>query len=192
MKIGSIQSLAAIPCGAKVILPYREEKEMIIRKIELGDAENFLEMQLALDKETKFMMFEPGERPNDVNRVRGMIQREEAANNLMLVAEIDSKIVGFLSVQRGIPNRIKHSAYIVVGVCETYQRQGIGTRFFEELEFWAKNNEVARLELTVMCHNSGAKHLYEKNGFVIEGTKKNSLLVDDKYVDEYYMAKFFK
>ena len=36
-----------------------------------------------------------------------------------------------------------------------------------------------------------AKHLYEKNGFEIEGIKKKSMLVDGVYVDEFYMAKLY-
>jgi len=46
--------------------------------------------------------------------------------------------------------------------------------------------------LTVVCENDIAKHLYEKNGFEIEGIKKKSMYIDKKYVDEYYMAKIFE
>jgi RimJ/RimL family protein N-acetyltransferase len=42
-----------------------------------------------------------------------------------------------------------------------------------------------------MYPNTSAKHLYEKNGFNVEGIKKNSMIVDGKYVDEYYMAKLY-
>ena len=40
-----------------------------------------------------------------------------------------------------------------------------------------------------MTHNLNAIKLYEKVGFIKEGVKKNSLLVDGNYVDEYYMGK---
>ena len=46
-----------------------------------------------------------------------------------------------------------------------------------------------RLELTVMVHNTAAVGLYHKLGFGIEGTRKDSLLVNGAYVDEYAMAK---
>jgi len=42
-----------------------------------------------------------------------------------------------------------------------------------------------------MCPNTIARHLYEKNGFIIEGVKKNAMLVNKEYVDEYYMAKLY-
>jgi len=40
-----------------------------------------------------------------------------------------------------------------------------------------------------MCCNERGRHLYEKNGFVVEGIKKNAMIVDGAYTDEYYMAK---
>lgn len=54
---------------------------------------------------------------------------------------------------------------------------------------WAKENAIKRLELTVICTNIVAKQLYEQKGFVVEGTKKNAMLIDGDYVDEFYMAK---
>jgi RimJ/RimL family protein N-acetyltransferase len=79
--------------------------------------------------------------------------------------------------------------YIVVGVLQAYSGQGIGTRLFREVEKWAREQELHRLELTVMTHNERAIHLYKKMGFEIEGTKRDSICVDGTYVDEYYMAK---
>lgn len=164
---------------------------MVIRKIKEHDAEEFLRMLLALDKETKNMMMEPDERSNDVNRIKAMIEQAQSGKAFLIVAEDNNEIVGFLSAQRGIPKRISHSAYIVIGIRSAYQNQGIGTQFFIALEKWAIENKLARLELTVMCHNAAAIHLYKNNGFEIEGIKKNSIIVDGKYVDEYYMAKLF-
>jgi RimJ/RimL family protein N-acetyltransferase len=160
-----------------------------IREIRTDDAEAFWHMQFELDKETKYMMYEPYERTMNLKLISDLIQAAVDNNNLMLVAESDNTIVGFLSAQRGKPNRIKHTAYIVVGIRKVYQGRGIGKEFFKKLELWARQNNVTRLELTVMCPNNIAKHLYEKNGFVVEGIKKKAMLVDGEYIDEYYMAK---
>lgn len=61
-----------------------------------------------------------------------------------------------------------------------------------ELDKWTRENNLTRLELTVVSSNIVAKHLYEKNGFEIEGTRKNAMIIDGKYVDEYYMAKLYE
>jgi RimJ/RimL family protein N-acetyltransferase len=42
---------------------------------------------------------------------------------------------------------------------------------------------LQRIELTVLEDNSRAKHVYEKNGFVYEGRKRNAVFKDGKFVD---------
>lgn len=164
---------------------------MEIRKIRVDDDRDYLDMLLNLDKETKNMMFEPGERPQDINIAKGIIEKSIKGDNLVLVAIDAKKIVGFLSAQRGGPRRINHSAYIVTGIREKYRGKGIGSKLFFELDNWSRENSITRLELSVICSNLVAKHLYEKNGFEIEGVKKNAMIIDGEYVDEYYMAKLY-
>ena len=165
---------------------------MKIRRCEINDADNMLKMLLELDKETEYMLFEADERPNDINRVKAMINQSINGDNLLLIATEDDNIIGFLSAQRGIIRKIKHTAYIVVGIREKFRGKGIGKKLFCELDLWAKENNISRVELTVMCPNSMAKQLYEKNGFEVEGTKRNSIFMNGKYIDEYYMSKIYK
>ena len=164
---------------------------MKIREIEIKDADAFSKMQYELDKETKFMMFEPGERKKDLKRMELWIQRIKEKSDLLLIAENNGEIIGFIMAQRGMNHRIQHRAYIVVGVRTKFQGRGIGTKFFEKLNQWALKQQLRRLELTVMITNVGAKKLYEKSGFVMEGIKKDSMYVEGEYIDEYYMAKIF-
>lgn len=164
---------------------------MEIRKIQMKDADNYLDMLLNLDNETKFMMFEPGERSTDINIAKNIIKKSIKGDNLVLVATYDKNIIGFLSVRRGVPKRIKHTAYIVVGIREKFRGKGIGSKLFSELDIWVRENNITRLELSVICSNTVAKHLYEKNGFEIEGIKKNAMIINDKYVDEFSMAKLY-
>jgi len=60
---------------------------------------------------------------------------------------------------------------------------------FRALEAWADSHDLHRLELTVMCHNERAVRLYQNLGYKIEGIRQDSLWVNGRYVDEYYMAK---
>ena len=60
---------------------------------------------------------------------------------------------------------------------------------FKMLDEWALSNEITRLELTVAAENINAVNLYTKMGFIKEGIKKNSLIIDGKYMDEFYMSK---
>ena len=110
-------------------------------------------------------------------------------NDFLQVAIDNQKIVGYIRAERGKFNRIRHTAYIVVGILKDYRGKGIGTSFFEKLNCWATENGIKRLELTVECHNETARHLYEKSGFKIEGTRKKSMFVNGSFVNEFYMAK---
>lgn len=163
---------------------------MQIRKISENDSENYIELCKRLDRETKFMMLEPDERTANVQQQRDAFNSLLAAGNRMVfVAEDDGNLVGYLGAYGGEFRRNKHKAYIVVGILRQHAGKGVGTSLFTHMEKWAREIGVRRLELTVMVHNEAGLALYKKAGFTIEGTARDSMLVDGKYVDEYYMAK---
>lgn len=165
---------------------------IVCREIEEKDSQAYWDFLNFLDEETAYMMYEPGERRQRTNardleeHIRKTVIQGE---DLLIVAEAGSKIVGFLRAERGEFNRIHHTAYVVVGILKEYCGKGIGTTFFKRLETWAKENGILRLKLTVECPNQAAKRLYEKNGFEVEGRRRRSMLVNGEYVDEYYMSK---
>ncbi|MNO50306.1 putative acetyltransferase YhhY [compost metagenome] len=154
------------------------------------DAEELLRLQHQLDQESQFMLLEPDERQSSLNQVKEMIEGSSSADHSILIgAEVDHQLIGFMSVRGGSVRRNRHNAYIVIGILKQYQGKGIGAGLFREMDAWARNTEIARLELTVMTHNERAIALYLKNGFEIEGTKRKSLVIDGQWVDEYYMSK---
>ena len=161
---------------------------MEIRKLIYTDAKDFYDCLKIIDSETDFMMFEPDERVWNEEKI---IKNLKDENNLILGVVEDGKIVGFLSANRGAFRRIKHTAYVVIGIQKNYCNKKIGTKLFQKLDEWAIQNEIIRLELTVECENKLAIRLYEKSGFTIEGIKKKTMYVNGKYVDEYMMSKIF-
>ncbi|GLI55932.1 GCN5 family N-acetyltransferase [Propionigenium maris DSM 9537] len=164
---------------------------MKIRQIEAGDAEKFLRMLKKLDSETEFMMYEPGERRTTLEEQREIIERVQKNGDPVFLVENEEEIVGFLGGRRGTFNRVKHTVYIAMGIVEGYRGQGIGRKLMEQLDRWNVENDISRSELTVMCHNERAVSLYEGMGYQIEGRRKKSLLVDGRFVDEYYMGKTY-
>ncbi len=161
---------------------------MKIRRIDIGDVQEFWQLQKQLDNETKFMMFEPDERKFNLGRAVGAIARMD----FLIGAEENGKLVGFLSAQCGKPQRIKHQAYIVVGILQEFQHQGLGQQFFTQLDEWATTHEIKRLELTTMITNAPAIALYQKNGFSIEGVRRQSMQIGGEFIDEFYMGKIFE
>ena len=164
-----------------------------IREIRVDDAERFLKLCLQLDQETKFMLYEPGERTTTAEEQRERIQSIlSEAGSTILVAEDQGELVGYLAVFGGQANRTKHVGYIVVGITQAYSGKGKGTRLFQTAEVWRAQTELTKFELTVMIPNERAVALYKKVGFEVEGVKRNSIRVDGNYVDEYYMGKIFE
>ena len=162
---------------------------MNIRMITSGEAQPFLELNHRLDRETKFMLLEPGERTTTVDLMQDRIEHTlEQDNEAVFVVEVENTLVGYASVIGGRINRTKHKASVVAGILQEYTGKGIGGRLLDTLVRWAKESPLRRLELTVMTHNERAVALYKKYGFEIEGTQKSALLVDGVLVDEYAMA----
>ena len=163
---------------------------MNIRQIQESDAASFLVMQHQLDEQSPYMLYTPGERQTTVSQTQKRIQGVNEAGDLLLVVfDEDNHALGYLQAVRGGTEKIRHSAYIVVGLLHQIQRQGIGTQLFQKLERWARHEQIRRLELTVITQNEGGVRLYQKAGFEIEGTKKQAIYQNGCYLDEYYMAK---
>ncbi len=161
-----------------------------VRFITGEDAEAFLQLCLQLDSESDFMLLEPGERRTTVEEQRLHIHDIlSTENQAIFVAEHQGKLVGYLAALGGRYRRNRHVAQVIVAVLQPFWRQGIGTGLFTEMERWAWQHGLHRLELTVITHNEAALALYRKMGFQIEGTRRHALLIDGVYVDEYYMAK---
>lgn len=110
-------------------------------------------------------------------------------NSTIFVAGENGKLIGYLFVLGGSVKRTKHSAYLVMGILQEYRGQGIGTKLFDKATNWASKHKISRLELTVVTNNESGVALYKKCGFEIEGTKRNSLMINDRAYDEYYMSK---
>jgi RimJ/RimL family protein N-acetyltransferase len=163
---------------------------MIIRAATIDDAEQLLSLQNQLDNETTFMLYEPGERNRTLEeQTRYIKQHLDEQHSTILLAEHEQRLVGYLSATGASLQRIRHTVYIVIGILQAFTGQGIGTQLFVQLEQWARQQQIHRLELTVMTNNQAGIALYKKMGFTIEGLRKDACVVNNTYVDEYYMAK---
>lgn len=163
---------------------------MRVREAVLADATKLAELIQHVESSAEYMLWEAGERTIKPESQQKMIERlQETENSTILVAEHDGKLLGYLFAIGGNARKNRHAVYIVIGIHEHSRGRGIGTLLFQELDLWAKRQGVHRLELTVVKKNTAGLSLYQKAGFEIEGTKKDSLYINGQYVDEYYMAK---
>jgi RimJ/RimL family protein N-acetyltransferase/pimeloyl-ACP methyl ester carboxylesterase len=154
------------------------------------DASALHALFLALDVETKFMLFEPDERPVDPGNLAETIETRDANDGGAFFIALDGDdLIGFVSVTRYSRRRTRHGAMVAMGVRDAYTGRGIGRRLLESVDGWARSVGVRRLALTVMEHNARAIGLYERCGYVVEGRERDSLIVDGVFVDLIAMAK---
>ncbi len=113
-------------------------------------------------------------------------------NHVILIAEINSKIVGMLDFANGRCQRIAHTGEFGMSVESSARNQGIGSLLLQALIEWAtENRTIEKIGLNVHSNNERAIALYKKMGFEIEGTRKRDLKYGDgQYVDTVVMRRF--
>ena len=164
---------------------------MKIRQTETNDAEAMLSLNMKLDTESDFMLFEPSERDQSVELQAGFIKRALSQNNIIwLVAEAgDGALQGYCVISGKTQRRVKHVGNLVIGVARQYWSQGVGFSLLSAIIEQSQELGFTRLELSVRSDNQRAIALYKKVGFVEEGERKSSLNIAGKYFNELYMAK---
>ncbi|MBS4197083.1 GNAT family N-acetyltransferase [Lederbergia citri] len=111
---------------------------------------------------------------------------------LLLVAEVNSKIIGILSFHLSPLKRLSHQGIFGMSVQEEFANNGIGSSLIRELLAWAKTDQrVEKISLEVFSNNERAIHLYKKLGFTEEGRFKKQVKLDvNEYLDDIVMSKF--
>ena len=117
------------------------------------------------------------------------------AQHVQLVAEVRSdtdtfEVVGHMGLQSMPQQRRAHVAALGISLHDDWQGRGIGSAMLatalDRADRWMN---VLRIELTVFKANDVAIALYERHGFVVEGTHRGYALRDGVYADAYSMAR---
>jgi len=108
----------------------------------------------------------------------------------LLVALADGEVVGNCGIHTTTNPRRAHAATIGLVVHGNWHGRGVGSALLKEAISLADNwLHLLRLELTVFTDNLAAIKLYQKFGFVIEGTHIGHALRDGQFVDGHSMAR---
>ena len=115
----------------------------------------------------------------------------ESKNLAQYYAVDNEHVIGWCDI---IPKPFEgrdHVGILGMGILKEYRNKGIGTKLLLITMNHAKKiNGIEKVELEVFKSNINAIKLYEKNGFVIEGERKNSRKLDGIYDNEILMGKF--
>jgi putative acetyltransferase len=107
-----------------------------------------------------------------------------------LVSEVDGRVVGNLGLHLETAARRRHCGSIGMGVHDDFQGRGVGSALMAAMISLADNwLNLRRIDLSVYVDNAPAIHLYEKFGFLIEGTARDFAFRNGVYIDAHMMAR---
>ncbi|MFT4539311.1 MAG: putative acetyltransferase [Planctomycetota bacterium] len=113
-------------------------------------------------------------------------------HNLVAMLDEPKKVVGMVGLHP-FEGRRAHVAGLGMFVHDDHQNQGIGGHLMQAALDLADNwLNLRRLELTVHTDNKHAVHLYDKFGFVKEGTFVDYAIRDGEFIDAHTMARVRK
>lgn len=108
----------------------------------------------------------------------------------MLVAIVDERVVGYLSLNRYTKDRRTHAGHLLIVVHEDFQGRGVGSQLMiSAIDISDNWLALLRIDLTVYTDNERAIALYRKFGFQLEGTQIASALRDGQFINEHIMGR---
>lgn len=118
-----------------------------------------------IERETWWPHVSPGE-------YRGRPFFAETRPEEVLVAVLEGAVVGYLSLRP--PTPLASNAHVLtvsgLAVSPRAHRRGVGGELLAAAERYAAERKVERLTLRVLSVNDGARALYERHGYEVEGT----------------------
>ncbi|MDO5734478.1 MAG: GNAT family N-acetyltransferase [Eubacteriales bacterium] len=151
-----------------------------IREIQVKDAAEMLEYLKAIMGESDFLNSYPEEInitvEEEVKMIKGFNKSE---NTLMLVVEMDRRLIANATITRLRRQKMRHRGNIALAVRKEFWNLGIGKKLLQCLEDYAKELELSQLELDYFSGNERARALYEKSGFIQVGEIPNAYILRD-------------
>jgi GNAT superfamily N-acetyltransferase len=131
-----------------------------------------------------------------VNHLGEALEREDDADVVRLVVEVDGLVVGSADVELRSPNpssilRPGRAASVGMAVLEGHRGVGIGSRLIEAAETWARERGATLMLLDASAANVGALRFYERrHGYRLRGVLLTKQLeADVREADPYAPLK---
>jgi RimJ/RimL family protein N-acetyltransferase len=162
--------------------------EFVVRRATPADAAALVELGRVVSSEPEGWLITDSEWRNvtDERRYLRAIRRSEDA--AVFVAEVDTGVVGRLSLARDSHPASRHVADLGLMVAPGQRRRGIGRALLVRAVEWARGAGVEKLELHVFPHNEPAIRLYDGFGFEREGLRQAHYRRGGELVDAVLMA----
>lgn len=166
---------------------------MIIRSVEVKDAEKILEYTKIVGNESNNLLF--GSEGIGLNVDQEVKVLESIINHpkqIMIVAIANDEIVGLANLSGQTRERIAHQARLAISVRKDYWGKGISSQLMNSLINFAKEIQIEVITLEVFSNNIRGIKLYEKFGFEHIGEFKKFAKINGEFVDAKLMNLYLK
>ncbi|RZU19628.1 ribosomal protein S18 acetylase RimI-like enzyme [Kribbella rubisoli] len=108
-----------------------------------------------------------------------------------LVAEYDGEVVGYLRLQNKYPFPEGAGVLTINGLATapTARRLGVGSALLDAATAEGRLRGARKISLHVHSTNAAARRLYERHGYIVEGTHPNEFLIEGDLIAALDMAK---
>ncbi len=165
----------------------------MIRTAVEADANSLVVLGARLAEHDPFLVVTGFDPVTGAALIRSAVEKNrESASSEIFVAEINNELAGFAICRRHPPPERNTILQLDLGVDAHYRRRGFGSALVQHTIDWARETDIHRIQLAVVAQNEAAVSLYEKHGFVTEGTLRRGFRLGSNFHDVYVMARLLK
>lgn len=163
-----------------------EEPHIFVAPLREADIASLHSAMDAVSKEGRFMAHLSAP---PIVELSARIREAVASEQPFYVARDGHTVVGWCEIVAGDAETCRgHVGTLSMGILDSHRGKGLGTQLIELAVTDAAAKGMTRIQLLVRASNTGAVAMYEKAGFVIEGTQKFATRYDGVYDDLCLMA----
>ncbi len=160
-----------------------EESRWRIRTATRSDAAAYVTYMNAIGGESDYLTFGRDEYDRSVSDMVATIDKMSSHDNeLFIVAVEGGQVIGALMLEAGQRPRVRHAVELSVTVRKEFWGRGVGSALIAYALDWVKRvRTITKVNLQVREDHEHAIRLYERKGFISEGTPSRALLVEGRY-----------
>ncbi|WP_158253767.1 GNAT family N-acetyltransferase [Chromobacterium alticapitis] len=156
-----------------------------LQQLSADRAADFWRVSDSVARERRFLSFLEISQSSSAEYVRSQLASQ--APHLLLLD--GNQVIGWCDVT---PHRLpiyQHGGTLGIGLLPSHRGMGLGGWLLENTVRLAEQRGFRRLELTVHADNLNAIKLYERQGFQLEGRKREAVCIDGRHIDVLMMAR---